>query len=90
MTEAVALLCAATAATCTVLLVRAWLASRLRLLVWSALCFALLTVNNVLLLLDLTALRDVDLAIPRTATGLAGLLILLYGLIYDRQPGARG
>lgn len=90
MTEAVALLCTATAATCAVLLARAWLATRLRLLLWSAICFALLTVNNVLLFIDVVVDDAADLAVARTASGLAGLLVLLYGLIFDRRPGASG
>jgi len=90
MAEVVYVLCALTSATCAALLVRAWLATRVRLLAWSALCFALLTVNNLLLVLDLVITGDdVDLSVARTATGLAGLLVLLYGLIYDRDGAGR-
>lgn len=87
MAEVVYLLCALTSATCAVLLWRGWPRSRARLLLWSAVCFTLLTANNVLLFVDLVVVTDVDLSEVRMATGLAGLLVLLYGLIYDRRPG---
>jgi Family of unknown function (DUF5985) len=88
MAEIVYVLCALTSAACAVLLWRAWSRSRARLLLWSAVCFTLLTVNNVLLFVDLVVVQDVDLSEVRTGTGLAGLLVLLYGLVYDRQPGS--
>jgi hypothetical protein len=89
--EIVYVLCALTSATCTVLLTRAWSRTRLSLLGWSALCFALLTVNNVLLFVDLVVITDTDLSVARSATGLAGLVVLLYGLISHRQlRGRRG
>ena len=87
MAEIVYVLCALTSATCAVLLWRAWSRSNARLLLWSALCFTLLTVNNILLFVDLVVIEDADLSELRTGTGLAGLLVLLYGLVYDRQPG---
>ena len=86
MAEVVYVLCALTSAVCAALLTRAWLATHVRLLLWSALCFVLLTLNNVLLVVDLVFLDDTtDLSELRTATGLAGLLVLLYGLVYDRE-----
>ena len=88
MAEAVYVLCALTSAVCAALLTRAWLATQVRLLLWSAICFGLLTLNNVLLVVDLVFLEDTaDLSTARAASGLAGLLVLLYGLIYDRSPG---
>lgn len=46
---AVYILCAVTSVLCAGLLVRSYLRSRVRLLLWSALCFVGLAVNNVLL-----------------------------------------
>jgi hypothetical protein len=90
MAETVYVLCALTSAVCAALLLRAWLRTRVRLLLWSTLCFALLTLNNVLLVVDLVVVDpDTDLSALRTGSGLAGLLLLLYGLIYDRSPGGR-
>lgn len=84
MAEAVYVLCALTSAGCAVLLLRAWLRTRVRLLFWSSWCFVLLTVNNVLLVVDLAIVTGTDLSVPRTTSALAGLLLLLFGLIYDR------
>jgi hypothetical protein len=75
---------------CTVLLGRGYMHTGVRLLLWSTLCFVLLTVNNVLLVVDLVVTGpQSSLGELRTGAGLAGLLLLLYGLIYDRSPGRR-
>jgi hypothetical protein len=88
MAEAVYILCALTSGLCAVLLTRGWLRTHVRLLLWSAICFGILTLNNVLLVVDLVFFEDdVDLSTWRAATGLAGLLVLLYALIYDRESG---
>ena len=44
---------ALTALACTALLLRGYAASRVRLLLWSGLCFGFLTLNNVLVAVDL-------------------------------------
>lgn len=78
-------LCVVTSVTCAVLLVRSWLASRLRLLLWSALCFVGLAVNNVLLLVDRRVLPDVDLSLLRDLSGFLAISILLFGLIWESE-----
>ena len=78
-------LCALTSLVCAVLLLRGFLQSRMHLLMWSGLCFGLLTVSNVILVLDRIVFPDVDLTIPRLACALAGLLLLLYGLIWESE-----
>ena len=85
MAEAVYVLCAATGAACAVLLLRAFARSRARFLLWSGLCFALLALNNVLLYVDLSVLPDVDLRLVRHATALTGLVLLVWGLIWDAE-----
>lgn len=90
MATVVYLLCALTSIACAALLLAAYRRSRARLLLWTFLCFAWLAVNNVLLVVDLALVKDVDLSIARLATALVGLLLLLYGLIYDTQQGGRG
>ena len=52
MAPAIYLLCAVTALASFALLFRSWLRTRAALLFWSALCFAGLSVNNVLLVVD--------------------------------------
>jgi len=62
------LLCALTSLTCAWLLLRAYTRSRFRLLLWSGLCFAGLTLNNVLLVLDRLVFTAVDLGLLRLVT----------------------
>jgi hypothetical protein len=85
MGSAIYLLCALTALACAVLLYRGYRANKYRLLWWSAMCFALLFVNNVLLLLDRAVFPERDLSTWRLAVALVALLPLLYGLIWDEE-----
>jgi hypothetical protein len=83
MAEAVYILCTLTSAACAILLLRGYWRSRARLLLWSGLCFLALVVNNALLFIDKVILPDVDLSIWRTSTAMVGLVLLLFGLIWD-------
>lgn len=85
MGAVVYLLCALASLLAAGLLVRGYLRSRVRLLFWSSLCFVFLAANNVLLFIDLVLVQDVSLSIPRASTALAGVLVLLYGLIWDLE-----
>jgi hypothetical protein len=85
MAEIVYVLCALTSFACAALLVRGWRRTRSRLLMWSALCFLFFTLNNVLLYADRVVVPDVSLALLRAATGAAGMVILLVGLIWDAK-----
>jgi len=77
-------LCALTALGCAFLLLRGYRRSRYRLLLWSGLCFAGLTVNNLLLVIDKVALPpEQDLSLARTTVALISMIILLFGLIWD-------
>lgn len=79
-------LCALTSITCLVLLWRSWRASGARLLFWSALCFAALSVNNVLLVLDRVVWPvEVNLAMPRLVAALIAVLLLLFGLVWEED-----
>ena len=89
MATAVYVLCAVTSVACAVLLLRAYRRDPARLLLWSFGCFALLAVNNVLLVVDLSIVTDVDLSAWRSGTGLAGLVLLLTGLIVESTAGGR-
>jgi predicted transporter len=77
------ILCAVTSLACCVLLLRGYRNSGVRLLLWSGWCFGAFTLNNVLLIIDLRVLPAVDLSTLRTATALAGLCFLLYGLVWE-------
>ena len=83
MAAAVYILCALTSIACAALLLRGYARRGVRLLLWSGLCFAMLAVNNVLLFVDLVLIPERDLSLLRNATALAGVLLLLYGLIWD-------
>ncbi len=78
-------LCTLTALACTFLLLQAYRRSAYRLLLWSGLCFAGLTLNNVTLVIDKVILPQIDLSVWRSAAALAAMTILLYGLIWDRE-----
>jgi hypothetical protein len=78
-------LAALTSLACTVLLLRGYAKSGLRLLLWSGLCFVFLTLNNLLLFLDLVVFPDIDLLPYRLVSALVGVLFLLYGFIWEAQ-----
>jgi hypothetical protein len=72
-----------TSGACTVLLFRGYRRKRVRLLMWSTICFAGLTLNNVFLFCDLVVFPDIDFRPVRLLAALAGMLVLLYGFIWD-------
>jgi hypothetical protein len=76
-------LCALTSILCALLLARGYRATRARLLLWSSLCFTGLALNNVLLFIDMRVVPSIDLSAWRSLPALAGLIILIYGLIWD-------
>jgi hypothetical protein len=78
------LLCLATSLVCMLLLWRGYLRSRTSLLLWSALCFVGLALNNLLLFLDVVIFPvEVDLLPYRVATLLGGIGLLLYGFVWE-------
>jgi hypothetical protein len=79
------LLAALASLTCMLMLFRAYAANGVRLLLWSALCFVCLTVNSMLLFVDLNIFPDLDLRLYRLAAALAGILFLLYGFIWEAE-----
>jgi hypothetical protein len=85
MAVAIYSLCTLTALLCAYLLLQAYRRGGYRLLLWSGLCFAGLTLNNILLVTDKVLLPLVDLSIWRTLVSLAAMTILLYGLIWDTE-----
>ena len=77
------LLSLGTSAVCAALLARAYLRTRTRLLLWSALCFALLALNNLFVVVDILVLPERDLTLLRDISSLIGISILLYGFIWE-------
>jgi hypothetical protein len=71
---------------CAVLLLRGYLRGRKKLLLWSGLCFAGLTVSNILVFIDLVIFPGgVDLYIYRLSTAAAAMLLLVYGLVWESE-----
>ena len=68
---------------CTVMLLRGWIRTRERFLLWAGLCFGALVLNNVLLYVDLVIVPEIDLSVARSAVALAGISMLLFGLIWN-------
>jgi hypothetical protein len=80
------LLAALTSFGCTVLLFRGYARTRVRLLLWSGLCFVFLTANNVLLFFDnIVFPTELDLRPYRLATALVGIACLLYAFIWEAE-----
>lgn len=82
---AVYVLCFLTSSACAVLLARSYVRTRARLLLWSALCFALLGANNLMVIVDLLVLPDLNFSVVRLAISLGAVLILLFGFIWDLE-----
>ena len=78
-------LCLLTSILCAVLLVRSWKATRARLLLFSAICFALLAVNNVFVVADMVVWVDIDLTLARQFSMLGAIGVLLYGFIWEAE-----
>jgi hypothetical protein len=76
-------LCFATSAGCGWLLVRSYFRTRTALLLWTAACFVLLALNNLLVFIDLAALPDIDLRFARLDANVVALAPLLYGFIWE-------
>jgi hypothetical protein len=78
-------LCALTAMLCSGLLLRSFSKSKFRLLLWSGLCFAGLSLNNLILIVDRIFYPGIDLSQGRLLIALVAMLPLLYGLIWDDE-----
>lgn len=85
MGPAVHILCALTSIACAALLIRGYLKSRVRLLLWSSLCFIGLALNNVMLVTDELVFPLIDLPIPRALPALIGLVALIFGLVWEAE-----
>lgn len=79
------LLCALASLACTVLLWRAYRQTGAALLRRSAWCFGGLFLNNLLLVIDVRVVPEVDLAFIRMVPALVGVLILVYGLVWEGE-----
>jgi hypothetical protein len=79
------ILCILTSLACAWLLFASYRRTRYRLLFWSGACFAMMTLNNLFLLLDKIVFPSIDLLPARLVSALVAILLLLYGLIYEKE-----
>lgn len=83
MPTIVYLLCFAASLTCAGLLLRSYRHSRSRLLLWAGLGFCALTLNNLLLVIDMVFWLGADLWAVRQATAAGAIVIFLYGFLWE-------
>jgi hypothetical protein len=80
---AVFLLCLVTSVVCAGLLLRAYLRSRSKLLLWTAVSFGLLALNNMFLVADLVIFPEMYLWPWRQAAAVGAIGVLLYGFTWE-------
>lgn len=78
-------LCTLTSLACAWLLLAGYRRTGHRLLFWSGTSFVAMTVNNLFLVLDKVVFPDVDLLPVRLVSALVAMLLLIYGLIYEKE-----
>ena len=85
MSATVYILTCITTLLCAVLLFRGYARVRRRLLLWSALCFAGLTLTNLLKILDLLVFQQTDLYTYRLGSAAIAMALLIFGLVWESQ-----
>lgn len=85
MAQLVYLLCALTSMGCAILLLKSYGRQRARLLLWSGMCFVCFGISNIVLFFDLIIFPNLDFSLLRQGFTLAGLAMLLYGLIWETK-----
>jgi hypothetical protein len=83
MEGVVYILCGLTALACSGLLWRGYHRSNVKLLLWSALFFLALALENAILFVDIVIVPQTDLSPLRNSVALIGVSLLLYGLIWE-------
>lgn len=77
------LLCFLTSLSCCLLLIRSYRRNRNKVLLWTAACFVLLALDNLLVVFDLALLPNVDLSIPRLLATLLAISTLIIGFVWE-------
>ena len=85
MAESIYILCCGLSLACTVMLYRAYKKGPSVLLLWSSACFAMLALNNALLVVDLVVFPDLDFHgwFWRNMLSAGAGSVLLFGLIWE-------
>ena len=58
---------------------------KVALLLWCSLFFFAMTIENVVLFLDVVVVPEVDFSLMRRSIALFGVILLLYGLIWETK-----
>lgn len=77
------LLCLITSVICAGLLVRAWRRSNSRFLMWCALAFSLLALNNLFVVSDMIVFPSIEFWAWRQSAALAAVAVLLYAFVWE-------
>lgn len=85
MTPAVYILTCLTTLLCAILLLRGYARMGHKLLLWSGLCFAGLSVSNFLVIADLLLFPRIDFYTWRTGSAAISMALLVYGLIWESE-----
>lgn len=85
MTLALDIFTLLTTVLCAILLLRAYQNVRRRLLLWSGLCFAGMSMSTLLRIADLRVFLSTDLYTYRLGVTAISMALLLYGLIWESQ-----
>ncbi len=85
MAELVYILCALMCAGCAFQFLLGYRRSKARLLLWSGLCFTILTIGNAILVIDLIILPNYEFhgQVWRNLCSAAGSFLLLTGLLWE-------
>jgi hypothetical protein len=70
---------------CALLLLRAYVRVRKRLLLWCGLCFAGLMISNALLIVDLFLIPGQSIYPHRLLVAATSMLAMLYGLVFESE-----
>lgn len=84
--DAIYVICTLTSLLCTILLARGYRRTKVKLLLWSSICFACFTINNILLFIDLDNYffaNVSNLGGVRTLPAAIGVMVLCYALIME-------
>ncbi len=82
---AVYTLCFLTSSACAFLLGRSYGRTGARLLLWSALCFLFLALNNLVVVIDMLIIPTVSFAWLRVSLSTVAVSLLLFGLIWEED-----
>ena len=85
LADLVYLLCFLASVLCAGLLVRQYAATRTPVLLWSAGCFVLLALSNLLVVIDQLILTESSLRPPRLILTLLAVSVLLSGFIWEAE-----